>query len=189
MASSIPVAIASNQSAVPVSGTVTSNAGTGNFNNAAVGATGSAVPASGEFQGGLASTALPTAATAGNLTGNMVDKFGRQVVLPQAPRDLVGEASITITSSTAPATLIASGGAGVFTDITDITIVNISATGTEVDISDGTNTYYFYAPPTDMRGISLTVPHPATSAATAWTATTLTSVASVKISVKYIKNK
>src|SRR3974390_3330925 len=32
MAASLPVAIANNQSAVPVSGTVTANAGTGNFN-------------------------------------------------------------------------------------------------------------------------------------------------------------
>lgn len=46
--------------AVPVSGTVTANAGTGNFNNASVGSTGSAVPSSAAYAGGNGS---------GNLTG------------------------------------------------------------------------------------------------------------------------
>src|SRR5574340_467609 len=46
--------------AVPVSGTVTANAGTGNFNNASVGSTGSAVPSSATYAGGNGS---------GNLTG------------------------------------------------------------------------------------------------------------------------
>jgi hypothetical protein len=119
----------------------------------------------------------------------MYDKFGRQVTIPQTTRDLVGVATITITSSTSPATLIAAAGAGVFTDILDVRIVNTSAAATEVTLSDGTNTYEYYAPAGDMRGITLQVPDPATTANTAWTATTITSVASVKITVKYVKNQ
>lgn len=47
----------------PVSGTVTANAGTGNFNNASVSATGSAPPASATYLGGSVTTAAPTYTT------------------------------------------------------------------------------------------------------------------------------
>ena len=153
------------------------------------GATGSAVPANAVFNGVDAATALPTAATPGNLVGVMGDKFGRIVALNQAPRDLIFVSNATCTATTSPVTLIAAAGAGIFTDVTDVRLVNTSATGTEVDISDGTNTYYYYAPPTDMRGIVIQIPDPATTANTAWTITTLSSVTSVKATVKYINNK
>lgn len=47
----------------PVSGTVTANAGTGNFNNASVSATGAAPPASATYFGGSVTTAAPTYTT------------------------------------------------------------------------------------------------------------------------------
>lgn len=155
--------------------------------NRASGTTGTGLLGVGELS--LAAAALPTATTATNYVRNMSDKFGRQVMVPQATRDLVGIADITLTSTTSPTTLIAAGGTGILTDIVDISIINTSATATEVDISDGTNTYYFYLPAGDMRGATYQVPCPATTTNTAWTATTITSVASVKISVKYIKNQ
>lgn len=161
-----------------------------NLNATVVGqATAATAPTTAFEEGTIASTSLPTAVTNGQLVGAMGDKFGRTVVIPQATRDIMGIANLTITASTSPTSLIVAAGSGIFTDITDLSIVNTSGTATEVDISDGTNIYYFYVPAGDMRGAVYQVPCPATTANTAWTATTLTSVSSVKISAKYIKNK
>ena len=105
MANSVPVAIASNQSNIPANitqfggnniATGTGAGGTGIprvtvSNDSTVGAnsaTGSAVPANAFYKGGIAKTALPTAASDGNLTGAMTDKFGRQIVVTETVRDL-----------------------------------------------------------------------------------------------------
>lgn len=137
----------------------------------------------------VAATALPSAATATNYVRTMADKFGRQVVLPQAPRDLVGQQSTTITSSTGSTTVVTAGAAGVLNDITSITLTNSSASATLATLSDGTNSYYFYCPAGDMRGATYQVPLAATAAATAWTLTCGTSVASLYVTVQFVKNQ
>jgi hypothetical protein len=137
----------------------------------------------------LAATALPSAATATNYVRTMADKFGRLVTIPQAPRDLVGAQSTTITSSTGSTTVVTAGAAGIFNDITSITLTNSSASATLATLSDGTTSYYFYVPAGDMRGASYQVPLAATSAATAWTVTCGTSVASLYVTVQFVKNQ
>lgn len=168
--------IASDNSAVPAWG---------------LGATGAAVPTGAQYQGINPQTALPTAATAGNLTGITGDKFGRQVVLPNAMRDLMGTQMTTITSSTAE-TIIATAVAATFLDLVSIFITNTSATAVRVDIRDttaGAVIFPLYIPAGDMRGLSLTTPWPQTAVNTNWTATCSASVADIRIAALYIKNK
>lgn len=152
-------------------------------------ATGVSAPANAMYNGAQARTSLPTAATSGNLVGFYADKFGRQVTVLQTTRDLVSQQSTTITSSTSSTTVVSAAGAGVYADIASITFVNSSATATLVTFSDGTNSYYFYAPAGDMRGAVYQVPLAATTANTAWTVTCGTSVASLYVTVEYLKNQ
>ena len=189
------------------SSTVTANAGTnlntsalalesgGNLatiatnTGASVSAIGSAVPSKGIYNGGIATTAIPSNATAGNLVGAMFDKAGRMVVAPQAPRDLVKHQATTITSSTASTTVVTAGASGVFNDVTSIVFTNSSSTATVVTLSDGTASYTYIVPPTDMRGVAYPVPLAETTAATAWTVTCTTSVASIIVDACYVTNK
>jgi|SRR5262245_33217620 len=123
--------------------------------------------------------------------GVICDQFGRQIVLPYGDRNALAATNITITSTTAAQTLIAAGGdANIYNDIVALTAGNTSATGTELTISDGTQSMTLYVPATEIRGISLGgVIIPATKTNTAWTATTVTSVASVKVWVLYVKTR
>ena len=156
------------------------------------GATGAAVPSGATYKGGLAKTALPTAASDGNLTGAMVDKFGRQIIIPQGMRDIVlPMTQLTLTSTTTETSLIAAV-ASTFNDLLSVVIVNTSATGTQVDFRDstgGTVRLTVYVPPTDMRGIAYQVPLPQNAVNTAWTAKCGSSVASIIITGSYIANK
>ena len=184
-ANSIPVVVASDQGAIPVSESGTWNVGSST-------ATGSAVPANAFYEGLLAKTALPSAATDGNLTGAMGDKFGRQVVLTNAIRDLVSPITqLTLTSTTTETTLIAAV-ASTFLDIVSLVVVNTSATVCQVDFRDstaGTIRATHLIPPTDERGISLPVPLPQNTVNNNWTAKCGTSVASIIITGSYISNK
>jgi hypothetical protein len=150
--------------------------------------TGSSIPANAFFSGLLAKTALPTAVSDGQLVGTMGDKFGRSVVLHQAPRDLVGMQETTITSSTTSTTVLTAA-ASIFADITSITLANSSATATLATLSDGTNSYIFYVPGGDTRGAAYQVPLAATTVNTAWTLTCGTSVASLYVTITYVKNR
>lgn len=153
-------------------------------------ATGGAVPAGAFYQGFNASTALPTAATPGNLTGAMADKFGRQVILSNAIRDIVATQTTTITNNSE--TTIITQVASTFLDLVAIFISNTSATPVSVAIKDttsGTTIFTLYVPANDMRGISLTTPWPQTTVNTNWTATASTGVSSLIISALFIKNK
>lgn len=87
--------------------------------NWGVGATGSAVPANGDYGTGDAQSAEPTKATTGNLTGTFLDLTGKVVTSPYANRENMvrGSASATGTGAT---TLIAAGGANIKTYVTDV---------------------------------------------------------------------
>lgn len=181
-----------------VSGTVTGNiratiAQLNGFDTivagAGVGIPGNAVPATAIYNGTQAITTLPTAATPGNIVGTSSDKFGRVITIPQSPRDNVLSQPTIITSSTAATTVVTAGASGVYDDICSIVIGNSSATQTLVTLSDGTKSYYFIVAPGLSPGISLQVPYAETTAATAWTATCGTSVASIYVTVQYIQNK
>lgn len=155
------------------------------------GATGAAVPANAIYKGGNAATALPSAATAGNLTGVMMDKFGRQVMLPGTVRDLVGTQTTTISASTAETTIVTAA-ASVFNDIILLTVANTSGTGVRVDLRDttaGSVIASLWVPATDTRGFSLGEILPQTTVNTNWTITSSASVTDLRIFAIYNKNK
>lgn len=154
-------------------------------------ATGAAVPANAFYQGYDASTALPAAATAGNLVGALGDKFGRQVTLPNAMRDLVSSATLTLSSSTTETTLVAAT-AAVFHDLVAVVAVNTSATAARLDFRDttaGAVIFALYLPAGDTRGFTLTTPLPQTSVNTNWSVQSSASVVDLRIMVQYISNK
>lgn len=164
-----------------------------NLNAQVVGAAASGASASGNpvSTGLLAATSLPTAVSNAQMVREMSDVFGRGVVIPQAPRDLVDDEILTITSSTS-VTSFTKSTASTFYDITSIVIENKSSTGTEVIIYDNDGTterVRFYVPATDTRGIVYQVPLKAASSGVVWKAKTVTSVASVYITLNYVKNK
>jgi hypothetical protein len=151
-------------------------------------ATGSSVPSDAYYSGGLASTALPTATTAADLVGAMYDKFGRTIVIPQAPRDLVGFQTTTFTASTSSTTVL-TGVSNIFSDITSVALANSGASATLFTLSDGTNSYSFYVPAGDMRGAVYQVPLAATTVDTNWTGQCGTSTSSLICTITYIKNR
>lgn len=154
--------------------------------------TGLAVPVGAYYQGGIAQTSLPTAASVGNLTGAMYDKFGRVVVLPVTIRDLTGTQTTTISASTSETTIVTQA-ASVFNDLLLLVISNTSATATRIDFRDttaGTILFSLEAPATDTRGFSLGgVAIPQTSVNTNWTAQCAASVTDIRIYAVFAKNK
>ena len=156
------------------------------------GATGSAVPAGATYKGLIAKTSLPTAVSDAQLVGAMADKFGRQVSIANAQRDLVlPMTQLTLTATTTETSLITAV-ASTFLDLVSVVVINTSATATQVDFRDstaGTIRLTLYVPAGDMRGISYTVPLPQAAVNTAWTAKCGTSVSSVIITGSYITNK
>ena len=175
-ANSAPVVIASDQSAI------SANPST---------ATGSTAPAAAAYQGGVAKTSLPSPASDGNLTGIMVDKFGRQVVIPNGIRELVlPMTQLTLTSTTAETSLIPAV-ASTFLDLLSVIVINTSATATQVDFRDsigGTVRLSLLVPAGDTRGVVFSTPMVQNTSNNAWTATCGTSVASIIITGSYIKN-
>lgn len=183
--------------------TVTANQGgapwtvnPGTAANWGVGATGAAVPANSPYVAGNAITALPTAATAGNLTGLSVDKFGRAVVLPGTTRDNVGTQTTTISNSTTETTIVTAGGAGVFNDITKLIVSSTAASGTDtrIDFRDTTAGTIIFS--LEVRGGSNPTgfadgarPLPQTTSNTNWTAQCATAVTDIRIFVQFDKNK
>lgn len=156
------------------------------------GATGATIPANASYTGINASTALPAAATAGNLTGEIGDKFGRQVVLPVTIRDLVGTQTTTLTTSTSETTIVTQT-ASVFHDLIALIISNTSATAARLDFRDttgGSVLFSIYVPAGDTRGFSMGgVPIPQTSVNTNWTAQSSASVTSIYIYAVFASNK
>ena len=134
---------------------------------------------------GVAATALPTATTSGDLVEPMLDKFGRLVVLPQAPRDLIGTASVQNTGVSG--TLIGQIGS-TYTDITNLVLTNETATPTVVSISDGTTTYKFALAANGGGVFPFSPPLPAASINTNWTISNSAS-STIDAVVTYVKNK
>ena len=121
----------------PVSGTVTANAGTGNF--ATVGDVAHDSPDTGNPQkiGLVARTSHPAAVANADRVNAYGDKLGRVVMIPHVPRELIVHNRIAL-SSTAETTLIPAGGANVFQDLVFLFPSNESATEARIDIRDAT---------------------------------------------------
>lgn len=157
----------------------------------ASGAPAATAPANAQLQGNLAKTALPTAVSDGQMVNNMGDKFGRQVIVNNAMRDLMATQTTTISASTAETTIITAT-SSVFHDLTAVFISNTSASATRVDIRDttgGSVIFQLYIPAGDVRGFTLTTAWPQTSVNTNWTAQSSASVTDLRVSTLYINNK
>lgn len=149
-------------------------------------------PSSATLQGLLGRVALPTAVTSGQLVAAMADFFGRMVVLPQAPRDLVADTTTTFSATTTETTIIAAT-ASVFHDLTAIVVTNTStSTDTRVDFRDataGTVRFSLNVPAKQTVGMVLQVPRPQGAVNTNWTAQCATSTSDIRIFAQYVSNR
>jgi hypothetical protein len=148
--------------------------------------TGTTAPAAALQAGLVAATAFPTGVTNGQLVGAMGDKAGRTVIVSNAPRDLIGTASVQSTSAVL-ATLVAAGAAGVFNDLISLTLSN-EGTATVVSLSDGTTTYKFALGAGAVLAVVFPSTLPATSSATVWQVSN-SAAQNVDCVVTYAKNK
>jgi len=154
-------------------------------------ASGSALTANPATKGGLAKTANPTAVADGQVVNSLHDKLGKQIVVGSI-RDLKGNQVTTITSSTSETTVVTAV-AATFLDVYGCIIANTSATATSVIFKDstaGTTQFEFEVPATETRGFMLPEggAFKQTTVNNNWTATCGTSVASVIITMLYVKN-
>lgn len=140
--------------------------------------------------GGVGRQTNPTAVSDGQRANAFLDDLGRQVVVLNQCRDLVGEAVLTVTSSTAETTLIAAI-ASTFVDITALVITNSSATATLVTVRDATagGTARVFSVPANG-GIVVPLPSPMKQGTVNnnWTVQCGTSVASIYVWALYNKN-
>lgn len=150
-------------------------------------ASGTAVSAAPLTVGGRASTTNPTAVADGQVVNERFDKTGRAIVRVGQARELYGKQATTITASVTSTTVVTAGGAGVFTDITTLTVTNSSATALIVTLSDGTTSFIYALAANGGIAFPNTF-MPATTANVAWTLTCGTSVSSIYVTVVYEKN-
>ncbi len=158
-------------------------------------ATGSAVPASGDFVVVRAATANPSNATGGNAVGLMADKVGRLVVTEGHVRDLVAVQSTTISASAAETTIVSAVGAGVFADLTGLVITNSGTavcTWTLKDSTAGTTRGIFDMSATQGANplvLTFNPPLPQATANNNWTLTCSTATSTgAHIMAVYVKN-
>lgn len=145
MASSMSVAVASDQSAVPVQGTVATNV---------------AITANPLNLGAQAVSSENSAVTTARQVQLVADLVGKLIVLPYAnPENFVsGRASATDTTSTS---LIAAPATGLRNYITQITVWNSSAVNTYIKIQDGSGGTEIYDIPAPAGGgATLSFPTP-----------------------------
>lgn len=141
--------------------------------------------------GGKALTAVPTAVTANDRVNAQFDVYGRQVMI-NALREMKGAQHTTITSSTSETTVVTAD-ATYKLDAYAVWCTNTSATATEVSFKDstaGTTRFMISVPANDMRGFCLPMDagHNQNAANNNWTATCADSVASILITVLFVKN-
>lgn len=86
--------------------------------------------------GGIAVVSVNPASAAASSRANFItDKIGRQVVVNQHTRELTVQAVATVESAVQK-TIFASGGAGIFNDLTSLDITNSAATAATIFIAD-----------------------------------------------------
>jgi hypothetical protein len=137
-----------------------------------------------------ARTTNPTAVSDGQAVRARSDDLGRQLVVINQVRDLVTDATITL-SSTTETTIVAAGGAGVFHDATLLVITNTSATAVRVDIRDATAGTVRLSVGIAANGgavIPFAVPRPQASANSNWTAQLSAAVTDVRVYLQAVKN-
>ena len=138
--------------------------------------------------------ANPTSATGGNQVAIMGDKAGRIVIVNGNVRELIGVQTTTIAASAAETTIITAGGAGVFDDISMLSIcMGTTATATTATLKDataGTTRAIIDLPATQGNCTTLSlIPQMPQSAANAnWTITLGSAVPTVHVNAVFVKN-
>lgn len=141
--------------------------------------------------GGMARTTNPAAVADADRVNAIFDKLGKQVVVGSV-RDLKGNQLTTITSSTSETTVVTAV-ASTFLDVYGCIIENTSASSCKVTFKDstaGTTQFEFTVPAGDTRGFMLpeSAAFKQTTVNNNWTATCGTSLASIVITMLYVKN-
>lgn len=143
-----------------------------------------------EYNGGIAVVGTnPTKATTGQRTGMATDAIGRFIPSNTQERTLTGFQTTTIVNSSAATTIITAGAAGVFNDITHLSITNGTATAcTATLISNGVTIGVWALGASG--GISLQFPTPLAqlTAAQSWTITLSVATVTAYINAGYVKN-
>ena len=174
------VAIASDNSVLPISGTVS---GTGTFISAGDIAHDSVDSGNPVKIGGVGRTTDPTAVGALDRVNTFFDVLGKLVVVMNAPRGRRIRNTITLTLTT-ETTLLAAA-ASTFHDLTKVTVSNTSATAVRVDFRDttaGTIAFSLQVPAGQTVGFADSAdPVEQTTLNTNWTAQLSAAVTDVRI--------
>jgi hypothetical protein len=134
--------------------------------------------------------ALITAVASGDTTTHIVDLRGRGLVYGRQAREVTDKNALTLSASVTETTLIASV-ASVLHDITDIVVVNTSATATRIDFRDstgGTIRWAMIVPGGATSMHTFSQPLGQTTAANNWTAQSSASVTDVRIYVVSVRS-
>lgn len=139
--------------------------------------------------GGKARQTNPTAVADADRVDATFDDLGRQVVVLNQVRDLVGHQHTQIASSAAETTIVTTV-ASTLLDLVGLVITNQTATAVNVTIKDGTGgTTRMILALAASGGIVLNFPVPVTqSAAGNWTATLSSASVTVNIFAQFVKN-
>ncbi len=211
MATSIPVAIASDQSNLPMN--IVQFGGTAVTLGQAVMATSlpvaiasnqSSIPVAGDVASGssdsgnpvklgaVGHTAAPTAVGDGQRVNLIADKTGRMVVVG-ALRNLLATQTASLTT-TAETTIINAINATTFADLYGLVLANTGTTASRIDLRYGTGSTIvvtFEVPATDTRGfmvpVDCAIPGSLSTANVSWTAQ-LTATTNMSITTFYVKN-
>jgi len=163
----------------------------------AIGATGSAVVARTVYLGGRVATTAPTAGTDGNNVGLMADAAGRLVVTEGNVRNLISLQTTTISASTTETTIVSAGGAGVFCDISEISISTTNAAAATLTLKDatsGTTRAVWNYPATAANPImplvlNYNIPMAQAASNNNWTITASVNAGNFIVNVVYLKTK
>ena len=140
--------------------------------------------------GGVGTTTNPTAVADGDRVDSIFDKVGRQIMTLHAPRELTITNTINLTT-TSETTLLATGGAGVFHDLTMLVISNANNISTRVDIRDDTSGTVILPIEIASKGgavIPFHTPLAQTAVNDNWTAQLSDGDADIRIFVQAVKN-
>lgn len=132
----------------------------------------------------------PTAVADADRVNAIGDDLGRGVVILNQVRDLVTQATTTISASTSETTILAAV-ASTFLDITKLILANTSQNATRIDFRDataGTIRASAFLVPGGMAEINFPVPYPQTTVNNNWTAQSSIAVTDLRIFVQAVKN-
>lgn len=152
------------------------------------GSTSSAAPGGATLAGVNARSTFPTIAGDGVMKPPLADLFGRLVTVPLAPRELTGDATLTLSNLTD--TPLVAGTANEFHDLVEVVCSNASPTvDTRVDFKDnGAVRFSLFVPAKATVGFTMPIPTRQAVVNTAWSAQCATTGADVRVFAQYVRN-